>query len=417
MASARNAIVFLLGLAMCGALGAVAQGVDLQAVQPAGYKPSSSPYSEGILAGNTLYVSGQGPKTPDGTLPGTFDGKVKQTLQNVRAVLQAAGMDYDDIAWMNVYLTSADDIAAMNKAYWETIGRNPPARTVVVVGALADGPEQQIEINCIAVKRSAGRRVIWPQGWRHGKNVDPPGIEAGDVLYMSAMNGADPKTGVIPSNFSDEVRQALENVSAVTAAAGMSMKNVLWVNPYMSGNAEGRAMNQVYKTFFEFGNTPGRGTFQVAGLPGGSHIAFSCIAGADLAKRQAIRPRNEPPSATASPGILYGDTLYLSAKDAYVPALGIISPDLGVQMRLSMRNLLDGLQKADMSFSDVVFTTVYLRNMQDFSQMNDIYKTFFKGMYPTRTTVQQNNDFGAIDTEQISFIAVRNSHPVPQKQR
>jgi len=416
MISARNAIVLLLGLAMCGAVGAAAQGVDLQAIQPAGYKPSSSPFSEGILAGNTLYVSGQGPNTPDGSLPATFEGKVKQTLANVRAVLQAADMDYDSVVWMNVYLTSAGDIPAMNKAYWETIGSDPPARTVVVVGALAGGQEQEIEINCIAVKRSAGRRAIWPQGWRRGKDVDPPGIEAGDVLYMSAMNGADPKTGAIPSDFSDEVRQALNNVSAVTQAAGMSMKNVLWVNPYMTGNVEGRAMNQVYKTFFEFGNTPGRGTIEMAGLPGGSHIVFSCIAGADLAKRQAIRPRNEPPSATASPGILYGDTLYLSAKDAYVPALGIISPDLDVQLKLSFRNLLDGLQKADMTFSDVVFSTVYLRNIKDFSQMNDIYKTFFKGMFPTRTTVQQNNDFGVIDTEQISFIAVRNSHP-PQKQQ
>ena len=417
MTSARKAIVFLLSLAICGTLGAAAQGVDLRAVQPAGYKPSSSPFTEGILAGNTLYVSGQGPNTPDGTLPGTFEGKVKQTLQNVRAVLQAAGMDYDSVAWMNVYVTSASDIPAMNKAYWETIGRNPPARTVVVVGALAGGQEQQIEINCIAVKRSAGRRAIWPEGWRRGKDVDPPGIEAGDVLYMSAMNGADPKTGVIPSDFSDEVRQALNNVSAVTQAAGMSMKNVLWVNPYMSGNADGRAMNQVYRTFFELGNTPGRGTFQMAGLPAGDHIVFSCIAGADLSKRQAIRPRNEQPSPTASPGILYGDTLYLSAKDAYVPALGIISPDLDVQLRLSFRNLLDGLQKADMTFNDVVFSTVYLRNIQDFGQMNGIYKTFFKGIYPTRTTVQQNNDLGAIDTEQISFIAVRNSHPVPPKQQ
>ena len=403
--AARKWMVVLLALSMLGTAGLMAQGVNFQVIQPAGYKPMGLPFSPGILAGNTLYVAGEGPDKADGQLPTTFAGQVRQTLENVRGVLQAAGMDYGNVTWMNIYLTSASDMAAMNRVYWQMIGSNPPARTVLVIGALA-GKGARIEINCIAVKSSEPRRVIWPQGWKRGKHMDPPGIEAGDVLYMSAQSGANPKTGVVPANYTDEVRQALENVSAITEAAGMSMKNVLWVNPYLTGHERG--MNSVYKTFFEFGNTPGRGTISVMGLPHQAHLVFSCIAGADLAKRHAIRPLNEPPSPTASPGILYGDTLYLSAKDAYVPALGIISPDLGVQMRLSMRNLLDGLQKAGMSFGDVVSATVYLRNMQDFSAMNDIYKSFLGPVYPTRTTIQQNNNFKAEDTEQISFIAVRN---------
>ncbi len=406
--AARKSIVILLTLAMFGVAGAKAQGVRFQVIQPAGYKSAGLPFSPGILAGNTLYVAGEGPDDANGQLPATFEGQVRQTLRNVRGVLQAAGMDYGNIAWMNIYLTSASDIDAMNRVYWQEIGPHPPARTVLVIGALA-GQGARIEINCIAVKSSERRRVIWPRGWRRGKDMDPPGIEAGDVLYMSAQSGANPQTGVVPSSFSDETRQALENVSAITAASGMSMKNVLWVNPYLSVSGQYRAMGDVYKTFFQFGNTPGRGTIYVVGLPHQVRIVFSCIAGADLAKRKAIRPLNEPPSATASPGILYGDTLYLSAKDAYVPALGMITPDLALQTRLSMRNLLDGLQKAGMTFSDVVFSTVYLRDMRDYSGMNNIYKLFLGPVFPARTTIQQSDDFKAEDAEQISFIAVRNS--------
>lgn len=412
MSGARRAVVLLLNLSMCGAVGGMAQGVDLQAIQPAGYKPLGLPFSDGILAGDTLYVSGQGATDANGNLPDSVDAQVKQSLRNVRGVLQGAGMDYDNIAWMNVYLSSASDIDAMNKAYWEEIGSKPPARTVLVIGALVG--KGHVEINCIAVKSSVPRRVIWPQGWRHGKHVDPPGIEAGDVLYISALNGADPKTGKIPDNFPDEAKQALKNVSAVTEAAGMSMKNVVWVNPYMSVGGQYGAMGKVYRTFFEFGNTPGRGTIQVVVLPKDSHVVFSAIAGADLAKRKAIRPRNMQPSATASPGILYGDTLYLSAKDGFIPGQGMVTPDFDLQLRQSFRNLLDGLQEADMTFNDVVFSTVYLRNAQDFATMNALYKTFFGEMPPTRTTVQQNNDFTVEDAEQISFIAVRNSHP-PQR--
>jgi enamine deaminase RidA (YjgF/YER057c/UK114 family) len=202
----------------------------------------------------------------------------------------------------------------------------------------------------------------------------------------------------------------LNNVAAILSTAHMSMKNVLWVNPYMNAAGQYDVMGDVYKTFFEFGNTPGRGTIEVAGLPNGSRIVFSCIAGADLAKRKAIRPRNMPPSATASPGILYGNTLYLSAKDGFIPGQGMVTPDFNLQLRQSMRNLLDGLEEADMSFSDVVFSTVYLREMKnDFSKLNPLYRSFFKGTLPARTTLQQNNDTTAEATEQISFIAVKTS--------
>ena len=195
-------------------------------------------------------------------------------------------------------------------------------------------------------------------------------------------------------------------MSTVLKAAGMSMKNVVWVNPYMSVGGQYDVMGKVYSTYFEFGNTPGRGTIQVVGLPRDQHIVFSCIAGADLNKRKAVRPRNMPPSKTASPGILYGDTLYLSAKDGFIPGQGMVTPLFDLQLRQSMRNLLDGLEEVDMDFSNVVFSTVYLREMKDNDQMNQLYSKFFKRPYPARTTLQQNLETGEEAAEQISFIAV-----------
>jgi enamine deaminase RidA (YjgF/YER057c/UK114 family) len=403
-----KSIVFVTSLLIGSSIAPLgAQQLSRQAIVPANYKPSAAPFSPGILVDGTLYVSGQGSRDASGNRPAEIRAKVRQALQNVRGVLQGAGMDYDNIAWLNIYLTHGGDIDAMNQAYWSEIGADPPARTVLVVSALPDGEE--VEINCIAVKDKSSRRSIWPEGWAHGKSIDPPAIEAGDVLYLSAQSGKDPKTGQTPASFSDEVRQSLNNVATVLSAAQMSMKNVLWVNPYMSVSGQYDVMGKVYKTFFEFGNTPGRGTIEVAGLPAGSNIVFSCIAGADLSKRKAIRPRNMPPSPTASPGILYGNTLYLSAKDGFIPDQGIVTPDFELQLRQSMRNLLDGLQEADMSFSDVVFSTVYLRDMQDFPKLNPTYRTFFEGTLPARTTMQQKDDAKAEAAEQISFIAVRTS--------
>jgi len=289
--------------------------------------------------------------------------------------------------------------------YWQMIGSSPPARTVLTVAALPAG--EMVEINCIAVAHSIPRKAIWPAGWPTGSHVDPPAILAGDVLYLSAQAGDDPLTGKLKSDFSAETRQALENVSTVLKAAHMTMKNVLWVNPYMSVGGQYDVMGKVYKTYFEFGNTPGRGTIEVIGLPRGEHMVFSCIAGADLGKRKAVRPRNMPPSPTASPGILYGNTLYLSAKDGFIPGQGMVTPLFELQLRQSMRNLLDGLEEVDMDFSNVVFSTVYLRQMKDDQQMNDLYSKFFKPPYPARTALQQNLQSDDEAAEQISFIAVK----------
>ena len=59
-----------------------------------------------------------------------------------------------------------------------------------------------------------------------------------------------------------------------------------------------------------------------------------------------------------------------------------------------------------MDFSNVVFSTVYLRQMKDNDQMNELYSKFFKPPYPARTTLQQNFETDDEAAEQISFIAV-----------
>jgi enamine deaminase RidA (YjgF/YER057c/UK114 family) len=398
--------VVLSFLIVAGRTQVLAQAGGAIKVIKVGSQNVGSASSAGVLVNRTLYVAGQDGRNSSGEVPKDFQKEVRQSLDHVQGVLRAAGMDFDNVVWMNIYLTHISDMDGMNKVYWKMIGADPPARTVLGVASLPNG--ENIEINCIAVSSAARRRVIHPPGWPQGPHIDPAGIEADDVLYMSAQSGVDPLTGKVAADYAGEVKQALDNVAAIAKAANMNMANVIWVNPYLSSNGgPEHVMNKIYATYFEFGNTPGRGTIQVVDLPNQAHIEFSCIAGADLSKRKSIRPRNEKPSPTASPGILYGDTLYLSAKDAYVPALGLFSPELGVQVRMSMRSLLDGLQKADMDFSNVVSSTIYLRDMKDKNPVVSLYGTFFKDNFPALTTLQQNFDEKSEDVEQISFIAVQ----------
>jgi enamine deaminase RidA (YjgF/YER057c/UK114 family) len=176
-------------------------------------------------------------------------------------------------------------------------------------------------------------------------------------------------------------------------------------------------MNTAYAKRFQFGNTPARATIQVTSLPEGSQIEFTGVAVRDLSRRLAIRPKNMPPSPTASPCVFAGDTFYCSAKSGFIPGVngGIFTPALDLQLRQTMRNLLDNLEEAGLSFADVVSTNVYLDDLSEFAAMNKLYAKYFSGVLPARTTVQQIAPAArtrkADDTypgvEQISLIAVK----------
>ena len=72
------------------------------------------------------------------------------------------------------------------------------------------------------------------------------------------------------------------------------------MNPYLTASIPSRVMNELYAKRFEFGNTPARATISVSALPAGN-IVYTGVAVRDLSKRKAIRPKNMPPSPTASP--------------------------------------------------------------------------------------------------------------------
>jgi 2-iminobutanoate/2-iminopropanoate deaminase len=110
------------------------------------------PYSQAVIDGDFIFVSGQGCINPlTGTLElGDARSETKRTFENLRAILQAAGSSLDDVVKCNVYLRDIDDFAAMNEVY-ETFFAAPfPARTTIQAGALPGGIA--VEIECIAKK-------------------------------------------------------------------------------------------------------------------------------------------------------------------------------------------------------------------------------------------------------------------------
>ena len=411
----------LVGCALSLAL--VAQNVAAQApaaqaqVRAVAPVPASAQanhfYSPGVDAGDYLYISGQGSRRPDGSSPATFEAQVHQALDNVKAIVESAGLTKEHVVYTQVYLQDISKYAEMNKVFAEYFAKTPTARAVVGIAGIPDPP---VQISAVAVRSLADKRAIYPP---NHKSEDPaaPGILTHDRLFISSMPGSDPVSGKVPDDPAAQVDLALDRVEAVAKAAGLELSNMVFVNPYLTGEIPMRIMNQHYARRFEFGNTPARATIDVTSLPGGAHIEYTGVAVRDLKQRRAVRPKNMPPSPTASPCVFAGDTLYCSAKSGFIPGPhgGVYAATTQHQLRQTMRNLLDNLEEAEMNFTQVVDTNVYLDDMSDLAAFDEVYAQYFGSILPARATIQQiapterkaDNEGHYPDLEQVSLIAVR----------
>jgi 2-iminobutanoate/2-iminopropanoate deaminase len=109
------------------------------------------PFSDGIVAGKTLYVAGQeGTDASDKLVAGGIGPETSAALENIQKVLKAAGFQLKDVVSVTVYLADIHDFPEMNKVYKSVMPDPKPARATVQAAALVNNA--RIEISAIAVK-------------------------------------------------------------------------------------------------------------------------------------------------------------------------------------------------------------------------------------------------------------------------
>jgi 2-iminobutanoate/2-iminopropanoate deaminase len=229
---------------------------DLAGKKRIGDPPAGLPFSPGILAGDTLYISGKGDHLPDGSHPATFEEQVRQAMRNVETTLKQAGLDFRHVVMSHVFLDKYDNLAVANKVYNEFFqAGNEPACATVFVDWIPGG--SHVEVTCIATTDLSARKVVRPAG-RKDAPVDAavtasPAVWAGHTLYLSGLSGIQSTDGAAAADLGQQVHQMAQNHVATLEAAGLKLDDIVSGCVYLRDMQDYQAMNAIYRKYFSLG--------------------------------------------------------------------------------------------------------------------------------------------------------------------
>jgi 2-iminobutanoate/2-iminopropanoate deaminase len=128
--------------------------IVVRAVETARAPAAIGPYSQAILAGDFLYLAGQIAMDPESgeMVGGGIQAETRQVMENLAAVLEAAGMSFRDVVQTQVFMVDLSEFSTMNEVYGSFLSEPYPARATVQVAALPRGA--RVEIQMVAVRGS-----------------------------------------------------------------------------------------------------------------------------------------------------------------------------------------------------------------------------------------------------------------------
>ena len=198
---------------------AVPAGSDRRPVHPSSWMPSPNPYSYGIRASDTLFLSGLIPRSgKDNTVvSGDVAAQTRAVLQNAKELLEAAGLSFAHLVSARAFLPDLKDFPEFNRVYREIVGHERPARATVGAGLTA--PAYKVEITFVA--SAAARQAI---------DADPvkspnlsPAVRAGNTLFVSGLLAEGEAATGDPDV---QTRDILRKLDALLSKAGFARTDV-----------------------------------------------------------------------------------------------------------------------------------------------------------------------------------------------
>lgn len=226
---------------------ALLAGAERRVVLPTGWKPSPSPYSYGILSGDTLFLSGLVARNPaDNSFKGgDVATQTRAVLESAGTILKAAGMSHADVVSARVYLPETADFPAMNEGYRTFFPEPRPARATVRAGLA--GRDYVVEITMLAVKSSTRRAIVTPNEHGTPGSASPnlsSAIQTGERLFLSGMLGNSKAT---KGDAVAQTRVTLDRLGRTLLAAGFEWEHVRDAVVYVTDAANRASVESLWR--------------------------------------------------------------------------------------------------------------------------------------------------------------------------
>jgi 2-iminobutanoate/2-iminopropanoate deaminase len=374
-------------------------------VQSAQAPKAIGPYSQAIEvpAGRFLFLAGQIPLDPatGQMVEGDTAAQAERVMQNLKAVLEAAGTGFDRVVKTTIFLTDLADFGKVNEIYARYFGQAPPARATVQVVALPRGSRVEIEA-VAALEAAAGspfaRKVV--QSAQAPRAIGPYSqaidVTARRLIYLAGQIPLDPATGnMVEGDTAAQAERVMQNLKAVLEAAGAGFDKVVKTTIFLTDLADFGKVNEVYGRYFGEA-PPARATVQAAALPRGSKVEIEAVAATDAAAGAAARAAIASAQAPKAIGpysqaieTSAGRLVFCAGQIPLDPASGqMVEGETAAQAERVMQNLKAVLEAAGTGFDKVVKTTIFLTDLADFGKVNEVYGRHFGQAPPARATVQ-----------------------------
>lgn len=248
---------------------AYTDGAQISVVEPSpdAIPPAMGPYSPGVRADSTVYLSGQGgrdPQTRD--LPESADGQVRQTLSTIGTILEAAGLGYSNVVHASSYMPRPADLEAVDAGFKATFDAGgAPSRSDVFLSRLPG--DIAVEITVVAVDDNYVTR-LFTHDTAPGAARSPASM-SGDLVYTAPVLG-------MGETFQQQVADALDRQDTALSLGLMDLSNVVRVTAYLGDLQHMEALQQLLAEAFPE-NPPALATLQ-ANLPSGTGVALEVIA-------------------------------------------------------------------------------------------------------------------------------------------
>jgi 2-iminobutanoate/2-iminopropanoate deaminase len=388
-----------------GATAAPAAGAARpKALQSAQAPKAIGPYSQAIdvSGGRFVFLAGQIPLDPatGEMVQGDVVAQTERVMQNLKAVLEAAGSSFADVVKTTIFVTDLADFKAINETYGKYFSQSPPARATVQVAALPRGCK--VEIDAIAVASGQGgaaAKVI--QSDKAPKAIGPysQAIEApaGRIVYLAGQLPIDPATNeMLPPDVAAQTDRVMQNLKAVLEAAGGGFQHVVKTGIFVADLADFKVVNETYGKYFTSA-PPARATVQMPRLPRDTRVEIDMIAvipgaGAGGQRTRPLQSDKAPKAIgpySQAIDVSPGKLLFLAGQIPLDPVTNeIVQGDTVAQAERVMQNLKAVLDAGGAGFEDVVKTVIYLTDLNDFKAVNETYGKYFTSAPPARATVQ-----------------------------